>query len=192
MSSLMDVHARVAQAGAGRGANVFRHSVFSGSPCTANVVCVGGRSVPKTCTYKIVLELSAFLTTNQGYPPSSRLRMALPSISFWDYVLLLGSVGLLYQLYVQVARKRPRLPHPPGPRGLPLIGTLPGKGPSWVTYRDWSQTYSMLCSIASWPIAEDSHRLRYFACQHAWQQHHHFEYFGSIPRHPRAEIKHLL
>ncbi len=57
-------------------------------------------------------------------------------------VPLAFSVSIFYRLFQYALRYR-RLPLPPGPKGLPLIGNLwdvPVEYP-WVTYARWSSTY---------------------------------------------------
>ena len=50
---------------------------------------------------------------------------------------------LVHRLYVWTARSRNRLPYPPGPRGLLILGniSLPEE-PTSITYCAWSKTYS--------------------------------------------------
>ncbi len=55
--------------------------------------------------------------------------------------LVLAEIGLIY--YISNLRRSPKLPLPPGPKPLPIIGNLfdvPQSKP-WITYMDWSKAY---------------------------------------------------
>jgi hypothetical protein len=52
----------------------------------------------------------------------------------WTLVFSFCVIGFLYML-----RRRPALPFPPGPKGLPIIGNaldMPSRNP-WLTYWQW-------------------------------------------------------
>lgn len=59
-----------------------------------------------------------------------------------DGLLYVAVCYILYIVYTRVVSSRNRLPYPPGPPGLPVIGlTKVPEEPSWITYRDWSEQY---------------------------------------------------
>jgi hypothetical protein len=79
----------------------------------------------------------------------------MPTIEFystyaspWTLVFSFCVIGFLYML-----RRRPALPFPPGPKGLPIIGNaldMPSRNP-WLTYWQWGITCSkyFLCAFES-------------------------------------------
>ncbi|CAI6088004.1 unnamed protein product [Clonostachys chloroleuca] len=88
------------------------------------------------------------LTLPTPRPPTSEssglLAKALPSGTVFQYILALLVVSFIIYLVVgEVARYRSRIPNLPGPRGLPVVGSLP-----WLRgkvhaeqYRLWSLKY---------------------------------------------------
>ena len=52
-----------------------------------------------------------------------------------------------WRLILRLIPKRPRIPYPPGPPAIPLLGNMmTAKGLAHVTYREWSRTYGMMPS----------------------------------------------
>lgn len=60
-----------------------------------------------------------------------------------DFFAILATAALLYAIH---RRRKPSLPFPPGPKGLPLVGNL-FQVPSeleWMKYHEWSTELSKL------------------------------------------------
>jgi hypothetical protein len=70
--------------------------------------------------------------------------MAIISMTFTlDYVAY-AVVAVVLSLLLRKKRSSPKLPYPPGPKGLPLIGNIldiPSTRP-WLTYAKWAQQLS--------------------------------------------------
>ena len=72
---------------------------------------------------------------------------------FIGYDTLLAVVvatGVCSLAYLVVRTNRRRLPYPPGPKSLPIVGNLfnmPSQE-EWVTYRKWSKDCGMGLSLA--------------------------------------------
>ena len=63
----------------------------------------------------------------------------------YDFLLALVVGFSGFTLLVMRARRRRRLPYPPGPKSLPVVGNLfsmPSQQ-GWVTYRKWSEQFGM-------------------------------------------------
>ncbi|KAI0061731.1 cytochrome P450 [Artomyces pyxidatus] len=63
------------------------------------------------------------------------------------WLLAMGCVVVASSLFLI---KRNMLPHPPGPRPLPIIGNLFDlpKEASWLTYTEWAKTYGDIVSVS--------------------------------------------
>ena len=63
------------------------------------------------------------------------------ALDFVTTVLYLAALVSAYMLYAHISRRR-QIPHPPGPRGWPIIGNLkvPDE-PAFKVYRQWSEQY---------------------------------------------------
>lgn len=83
-------------------------------------------------TFCWTVDLIAFANTMlDSLETSSSLRLYVPVALF-----------ILFVVYNFAAKRR--LPHPPGPRGYPLLGYLQGvERPAWKTYQRWSQEYGL-------------------------------------------------
>ena len=68
----------------------------------------------------------------------------MPSIApeLLNVMLALLAAAVAYATYLIAFSSNRRLPHPPGPQGLPLLGNLKvPEGPSWKAYRQWGDLY---------------------------------------------------
>ena len=66
--------------------------------------------------------------------------------TYTEFLAILGTGALLYAIN---RRRKPSLPFPPGPKGLPLVGNL-FQVPSelaWIKYHEWSTELSKLCRL---------------------------------------------
>jgi hypothetical protein len=80
--------------------------------------------------------------------PIPQLSLSLPSLTMNDSTTILFAIWLVVLsiwLYVQLGKKSPQVPLPPGPKGLPLLGNLmdlPRLQP-FVTFAKWGEIYGV-------------------------------------------------
>lgn len=74
--------------------------------------------------------------------------MALISPESSPYVYTVAA-ALFALVLLRVNSRRRRLPYPPGPKGLPVIGNIRdiSAGYEWLTYAKWGQEYGAWCGI---------------------------------------------
>lgn len=89
-----------------------------------------------------------------------------------------------------------RLPLPPGPRGLPIVGNIRDvpSMPTWVTYKKWSDTYGRETFSVKFPMLISNTTCR-FACsqpQNLWAHHRRSQYSSSCDGSPRKTICNIL
>lgn len=90
--------------------------------------------------YKMLRFFESYLTQNEHLTMTPVLKSSLVASGIF--------LALIYWHYI-MKRKRSRLPLPPGPKGLPIVGNLydiPADKP-WTVYDKWFQKYGMSSTL---------------------------------------------
>ena len=109
--------------------------------------------------------------------------------------LVLGSVTVLY-IGRRALGPRRSYPLPPGPPGLPWIGTVSGidAGSPWITYNEWAKTYGRLKHVGSNVHDGSRHsedrQLDVFST--VWTRHHHPQFRKDCQRSTREPVQELF